>query len=104
MPQDILASQGFLAFQGLTIICATVAFAVSLRFIRRLIELKHERRLNTPDNELADRLHRIEMTVEATALEVERISEANRFMAKLLAERATPGAALPKPERVITPH
>jgi hypothetical protein len=99
MPQD------FLAFQGLVIICATVAFAASLRFVKRVLELKHERRLHTPDTELADRLHRIEMTVDATALEVERISEANRFMAKLLAERTTPGAApLPKPERVVTPH
>jgi hypothetical protein len=44
------------------------------------------------------------MTVDTTALEVERIAEANRFMAKLLADRATPGAPLPKPERVITPH
>jgi hypothetical protein len=50
-------------------------------------------------------LHRIEIAVEATAVEVERISEANRFMAKLLADRTVPGGALPRqPERVITPH
>jgi hypothetical protein len=53
---------------------------------------------------LTDRLERIEQTVEATAIEVERISEANRFMAKLLADRAEPGRPLVKPERVIAPH
>jgi len=34
----------------------------------------------------ANDFDRIEVIVEATALEVERISEGNRFMAKLLAE------------------
>jgi hypothetical protein len=44
--------------------------------------------------------------VDAIAVEVERISEAQRFTAKVLAERAD--AATPRipvaPERVITPH
>ena len=93
-----------LEFQGLVIVCATVAFLGSMRFLWRFIELRHERRMRAPDHELAERLQRIEMTVDTTALEVERIAEANRFMAKLLADRATPGAPLPKPERVITPH
>jgi hypothetical protein len=44
------------------------------------------------------------MTVEATAVEVERIAEANRFVAKLLVDRAGPLPAMSKPERVITPH
>jgi hypothetical protein len=38
------------------------------------------------------------------SLEVERISEANRFMAKLLAERAEAANTASRPERVITPH
>jgi hypothetical protein len=94
---------GFIAF---VIVCATAAFMASLWFVKRLVELRHERALRhrAPD-ELSDRLHRIEIAIEATAVEVERISEANRFMAKLLADRAVPGGALPKqPERVITPH
>jgi hypothetical protein len=75
-----------------------------MSFLKRFLELRHERRLRAPDDGLAERLRRIEMTVEATALEVERVSEANRFMAKLLAERA--GLVIPpaRPERVITPH
>jgi HD superfamily phosphodiesterase len=94
----------FLAFQAVTIVCATAAFVASLRFLRQYLELRHARRIAAPPAQ-DDRLDRIEMIVEATAVEVERISEANRFMAKLLAERAgaTP-APSSRPERVITPH
>jgi hypothetical protein len=46
--------------------------------------------------------------VDAIAVEVERISEAQRFTAKVLAERtdAAPGSSRMggAPERVITPH
>ena len=41
---------------------------------------------------------------QATAVEVERIAEANRFVAKLLVDRPGPLPAMNKPERVITPH
>jgi hypothetical protein len=87
-----------------------VAFATTLKFVLRLIELRHERLRQTPPNaflDLTQRLDRIENAVETTALEVERISEGNRFVAKLLAERnaASPSVpAAPKSERVITPH
>lgn len=37
--------------------------------------------------ELQERLERIESTVESTALEVERMLEANQFIAKLIADR-----------------
>ena len=37
-----------------------------------------------------DRLDRIERSVEAIALEVERVSEGQRFVTKLLAEKAPP--------------
>ncbi len=56
--------------------------------------------------ELADRLERIEQIVETTAIEVERISEAQRFTAKVLAERAAPAGLPPSHAhgRVVTPH
>jgi hypothetical protein len=53
---------------------------------------------------LQERLERIELAVEAIAVEVERGSEANRFMAKLLAERVGGADLVSRPERVITPH
>jgi hypothetical protein len=97
-------SPHILAFQALLFICGTVAFLGSLQFVRRLLELRQERTPpSIPAAELQERLERIEMTVEATAIEVERISEANRFMAKLLADRSA-SAPSGGPERVITPH
>lgn len=78
-------------FQTILLLSGTVAFIASLRFLRRLLELKHERRIPIAMGVLNERLEHIEQAVESTALEVERISEANRFMAKLLAERV--GAA-----------
>ena len=53
-------------------------------------------------NEISDRLARLENSTDATALEVERISEAQRFTAKVLAER---NSAPKVPERKsVTPH
>ncbi len=58
-----------------------------------------------PD-ELMERMARIEQIVETTAVEVERVSEAQRFTAKVLAERAAPGGLPPSHAhgRVNTPH
>jgi hypothetical protein len=93
-----------LAFQALLVVCATTAFVACLRFVARMVELRQQRSLHAPTDELRERLYRIETTVEATALEVERLSEANRFMAKLLAERSGQGSSSSRPERVITPR
>jgi hypothetical protein len=51
------------------------------------------------------RLARLEIAVEAIAVEVERISEGQRFTTRLLSEQAqrvTP--RLERPERIDTPH
>jgi hypothetical protein len=46
-----------------------------------------------PSDEIMRRLERIEQIVDSTAVEVERLAESNRFVAKLLAERSqTPSA------------
>jgi hypothetical protein len=57
--------------------------------------MKHRRgkQLPTPElmhrlDEIADRVNRIETAVDATAIEVERISEGQRFTTRLLADRA----------------
>ena len=41
----------------------------------------------TRDPELTARLNRVEQIVEATAIEIERISEGQRFTTKLLSEK-----------------
>ena len=55
-------------------------------------------------DEIADRLARLENAIDSTAVEVERISEAQRFTARVLAERsATPGLS-EKLRGSTTPH
>jgi hypothetical protein len=90
--------------QALMLLCGTVAFIASLRFFGRYLELRQERRTPVAIDGLQAHLERIELAIESTAVEVERISEANRFMAKLLADRVGPAHIPSRPERVITPH
>lgn len=44
--------------------------------------------------EIADRMIRVEQAVEATAIEVERIGEGQRFMTRVLTENAAPGLTI----------
>jgi hypothetical protein len=56
---------------------------------------------------LETRLARIEEAVETIAIEVERMGEGQRFVTKLLTERAVqqlPDAKHPNAGRVTTPH
>ena len=76
---------------------ASLAFAINAITRAWVARGRDEIRLaNATATPLADaRLARLEQAVDAIALEVERISEAQRFTAKLLGEqaRATPTAA-----------
>ena len=88
--------------------------AVAMTCIRAFVRYLEIRKQNNPAiasaemHEMQERLARIEAVVETTAIEVERIAEANRFMSKLLAERTVTTAPIlarvNQPERVITPH
>lgn len=54
------------------------------------------------------RLERLEQAVESIAIEIERVSEGQRYATKLMSERAQPqlgAAAVPaQPRRMDTPH
>jgi hypothetical protein len=67
-------------------------------FVRRLEQTPRRAELSP---ELAARLDRMEQAVEAIAVEVERISEGQRFTTRLLSERAEPPqlASGPNPAR-----
>ena len=54
-------------------------------------------------DEISQRLARMEQALDATAVEVERISEAQRFTTKLLVDRGHQPAG-EAPRRVVTPH
>jgi hypothetical protein len=86
------------------LICATaVVLTVAMAFIRR-------RKVPPPSREMAsdrgfnDRLDRMERAIDTIAVEIERVSEAQRFVTKVLAERKSVAPPPAIPERVITPH
>ena len=67
---------------GFFVTCAVIVVGWP---ISRALGRRYERRGQTPllDASVADQLQRIEQAVEAVAIEVERISESQRFLARL---------------------
>ena len=107
MEGDVLAFA-----QVMTIIVTTSTVLVGVFFAARALWFR-----TSPDRVLppaADdsRLERIENAIDAIAIEVERISEAQRFTTSLLADRlpARPGERIPElshpggAKRIVTPH
>lgn len=89
-----------LAFFG--VVAVTVRSLTSI-WMRRM-EIRRE---VLPVAGLAQQLERIESAVEVMAVEIERISEAQRFSARLLSEREPgrfPPSAMTPETRVVTPH
>jgi len=77
---------------------------LTLGYRARMKELAQGRLERSPSDA---RLERVEQAVEAIAIEIERVSEGQRFVTKLLNERAQPieGAARAAVgRRVDTPH
>jgi hypothetical protein len=92
----------FLIFAGLmaTLGCITKIILTTLNRRRAIADGSV-----TTLNEIAQRLGRLEQAVDATAIEVERIAEGQRFTTKLLAERGhQPVASDSGRGRVVTPH
>lgn len=77
-----------------------IGFAtITVVTIGRLIAKAIDRRGGVAPKELATvaaRLERIEQAIDAMAVEVERVSEGQRFTTKLLAERSAPREAEPR--------
>jgi hypothetical protein len=69
------------------ILSGTIMTVTAMLLVSR--HIMHRRRSDAlPKDEVMRRLERIEQIVDTTAIEVERMSESNRFMARLLAERS----------------
>jgi hypothetical protein len=85
LDEDIIAIVGFF----FTVIVVALGYPLISSWTRR-----KERMQQVPprDPENDRRLERIEHAVEAMAVEVERISEGQRFVTKLLAERSNDAA------------
>ena len=74
---------------GMTMI---VMLALGVPFVRALIRRWERQPLHPAvPAEVTARLERIEQAVDAVAIEVERISEGQRFTTKLLSDRAGEG-------------
>ena len=71
------------------IICGTMMVLTVLQLIARVVTRRQIAQGAYSNPELAARVERIEQIVEATAIEVERITESSRFMARLLAEKSS---------------
>ena len=99
-----------LALLGLFATPAAIALGVAWWSAKRELEIRRELGYSPLARQGADTT-RLEQAVDAIAIEVERITEGQRFMTRLLAERTAAEraprerSALPASEsRIITPH
>lgn len=76
--------------QVMTVIVVTVAALVGIFIGARAMWLAGSRAKPVKDARVDERLERIEAAVDVIAIEVERISESQRFTAALLSERLPP--------------
>ena len=72
-----------------------VALVLGIPLVRAKIRREERQALPGSDARADDRLARIEAAVEAISIEVERISEGQRFTTKLLSGRSAPAAPTP---------
>jgi len=95
---------GMLALSNVVLFGTTITFVglwirARERAIRAAVNGKRQIQEVSPD------IEHLVNAVDAIAVEVERISEAQRFTAKVLVERVeSAGAGKRQLERVITPH
>jgi hypothetical protein len=69
----------------------TVAFCVvGVSMARAIGRHADVRRMDRGSSDLPARMERMEQAIDAIAVEVERVSEAQRFTTRLLSERAGP--------------
>ena len=76
-----------------TVLAIVLGLPIVVALARRIAASGNATHIAALPQDLSDRLQRIEQMMEATQIEVERISEGQRFTTKLLADRAT----IPKP-------
>lgn len=71
---------------ALGIICASIVCVSLLRLARSYLEARAQRPASEFPRNVEERLQTIQATVEATAIEVERVAEANRYLTRVLSE------------------
>ncbi len=76
----------FAQIAGIIVLLVGSLATISIQFFRATLRAQRGRAISAPQNDM--RLEQLQQSVDAIAVEVERIAEAQRFSAKLLAERA----------------
>lgn len=88
-PMDIPSNVYMLAKDGIVgLVFVIIAFPV-FGFLKALVNRRNSAQAALPSRDTTDRLQRIEAAVEAMSVEVERISEGQRFVTKVLSERSS---------------
>jgi len=82
------------AMMTVVVFVGSTVFVLGRAVARRIEGRSHQPPLVPPETAL--RIERMERALDAVAIEVERISESQRFLTKLLADRPGP-ARLPAP-------
>ena len=100
MNEDILAIGGFF----FTVIVITLGYPLVRAYVRRK---EREPMLTPAETEREQRLARMETAIEAMAVEIERISEGQRFVTQLMAQKQpalgagqAPAEPIPVPQAV----
>lgn len=92
-PRDLAAQREETVAIGIMTFLFVCVLPISLAYARRIWR-KHAVTIQLPP-ELTTRLDGLERAVDATAIEVERIGEGQRFVTQLMAGRADAAVALP---------
>ena len=85
---------------GLIVLAVFAVVGALKRFMRWRKPDRPERPVRDLPTESAQRLERLEQGMEAIAIEIERVSEGQRFVTRLLSESRAPGAV---PHRIAEP-
>ena len=104
--------EGVITLAGvMAVVITTVAALVGIGLITRALWLRGSRAKSVGASRIDERLERLEAAVDVIAIEVERISESQRFTVSLLSDRLPPRVdrvgELPSAaaaRRVNTPH
>lgn len=90
LPRNVMTSEQITAISivGIIFVLAPISLAIARLVWRRAIGRVH----TAADTDAAQRLKRMEHAVDAMAIEVERISEGQRFLTQIFAKEARPEA------------
>lgn len=88
-PRDIPPGVQSIATTAIVGFCLMVAAYPVFGFLKALVNRSAAKQTALPSRDTTDRLQRIESAVEAMSVEVERISEGQRFVTKVLSERSS---------------